>query len=111
MLHIREGKGGKDRYVPYPRQLEKSLSGVPIIKCGVRALEYAIKKSVKGAKINKDIHYHSLRHSSASYYLSKGMTLREVQQLLGHSRITTTGIYLHTSPEDVKKRMGDIWGE
>jgi len=108
LLFIREAKGDKDRYVPFPKMLSRDLSGLPI-PCGVRALQIAFKRAALRAKIIKDVHFHTLRHSAASYYLKKGMSLKEVQVLLGHSRIDTTAIYLHANPEDVKNRMEEIW--
>ncbi|MFA7707862.1 MAG: tyrosine-type recombinase/integrase [Candidatus Pacearchaeota archaeon] len=50
-----------------------------------------------------------MRHSGATFYLKQGMNLREVQQLLGHSRIDTTTIYLHINPEDLKKKFESLW--
>jgi integrase/recombinase XerD len=108
MLFIRQGKGGKDRFVPFPERLSKELGGLPV-GVGKRALEIAFKKSVKKAGIMKDLHFHNLRHSSATYYLSRGMNIVQVQQLLGHSRIDTTTIYLSVSPDNVKNAMDEIW--
>lgn len=108
LLFIRQGKGGKDRYVPFPIHFAKNLKGLPI-KCGVRALEIAFKNISKRAGINKDVHFHTLRHSCATNYLSKGMNIVQVQQLLGHSQLNTTTIYLHVSPDDVKNKMDEIW--
>lgn len=108
MLFIRQSKGKKDRYVPIPSPLRKDLKHIPI-KCGVRSLRAAFDDKVFKAKIEKNITFHTLRHSCASYYLSKGMDIKQVQQLLGHSRITTTEIYLHTNPEAIKSKMEEIW--
>jgi len=59
--------------------------------------------------LGKRIHMHTLRHSAATYYLSQGMNIREVQQLLGHSNIQTTQIYTHVTTDDIKKKMDEIW--
>lgn len=59
--------------------------------------------------INKKIHFHTLRHSGATFYLNKGMNLREVQQLLGHSRIDTTTIYTHINPSDLQNKFKELW--
>ncbi len=109
MLHIRQAKGKKDRYVPIPPPLRKSLKYIPI-KCKKRSIQMAFSDKVFRAKIPKNVSFHTLRHSCASYYLSKGMDIKQVQQLLGHSRITTTEIYLHTNPEAIKNKMEEIWG-
>ena len=108
MLYIRQAKGKRDRYVPIPSPLRKDLKHIPI-KCGIRALRAAFNDKVYKAKIAKNVTFHTLRHSCATYYLSQGMDIKKVQQLLGHSRITTTEIYLHTNPEDIKERMEEIW--
>jgi len=108
MLYIRQAKGKKDRYVPIPAPLRKDLKHIPI-KCKKRSLQAAFDDKVFKAKITKNVTFHTLRHSCASYYLSQGMDIKQVQQLLGHSRITTTEIYLHTNPEAIQKRMEEIW--
>jgi len=107
-LFIRQGKGKKDRYVPIPSPIVRDLSNIPItIKR--RALQDAIGKISERA-IKKKIHFHTLRHSGATYYLKQGMNLREVQQLLGHSRIDTTTIYTHISPNDLQNKFKELWG-
>ena len=108
MLFIRQAKGRKDRYVPYPKGLNKSFKNIPL-KCGIRALQLAFKEAVKRSGIKKDVHFHTLRHSSATFYLNKGMNLRAVQNFLGHSNLNTTQIYTHVNPEDVKNSMDKIW--
>jgi integrase len=106
-LFIRQGKGKKDRYVPIAKPLEKDLKHIPI-KLKKRALQHSINK-ISQETINKKIHFHTLRHSGATFYLSKGMNLREVQQLLGHSRIDTTTIYTHISPSDLQNKFKELW--
>jgi integrase/recombinase XerD len=109
LLFIQQSKGKKDRYVPFPEKFAKDLKQVPL-EMGARALEIAFKKALQKAEITKDAHFHTLRHSSATYYLSNGMNIVQVQQLLGHSRLDTTSIYLHVSPDNVKNEMDRIWG-
>jgi len=106
-LHIRQGKGGKDRMVPIAKPLIKDLKHIPI-KIKRRALQHAISK-IAQESINKKIHFHTLRHSGATFYLNQGMNLREVQQLLGHSRIDTTTIYTHINPSDLKNKFKSLW--
>ena len=101
-LHIKQAKGNKDRDIPIMDKVKHHLRYVPI-KVGVRALERAIKRHSKKS-IGKDIHPHTLRHSGATYYLNeKGIDIRYIKDLLGHARISTTDIYLHTTPLNLKK--------
>jgi integrase/recombinase XerD len=108
MLFIRQSKNHKDRYVPFPEQFSRDLKNLPVNK-GIRALQKAVKASSIKAGIAKDVHFHTLRHSCATFYLGKGMNLVQVQQMLGHSQIGTTMIYLHVSPDNVKNTMDEIW--
>ena len=106
-IFVRAGKGEKDRYIPIPKPLLKDLKNLPV-NLKVRALEYAIKRIAKKA-INKDIHFHTLRHSAATFWLSQGMDIRQIQVLLGHSSLNTTMIYTHVSMEAVEKKFEEIY--
>lgn len=125
-LHIRvvDGKGGKDRTVPVepwlidavqtwqkvraglpgdPQSLFVTLKGEPINDRYVRAM---VKREAVAAGIaDKDIHPHTLRHSFASELLEDGFTIREVQDLLGHSDLSTTMIYTHVNPVHMAEKM------
>ena len=105
---VRTGKGEKDRYIPIPKPLLKDLKNLPV-NLKVRALEYAIKRIAKKA-INKNIHFHTLRHSAATFWLSQKMDIRKIQVLLGHSSLNTTMIYTHVSLEDIEKNFEEIYG-
>lgn len=102
-IHVKQGKGKKDRDIPIARPIEKGLSHLPI-GMSRQALDKAIKKYFPKA------HMHTLRHSCATYYLNeKGMDIRQVQALLGHSDIKTTQIYTHVRPEDLKNKFENMW--
>jgi len=102
-IHILDAKGGKDRDIPIMKPLERGLSNLPI---GVK--ERQLQLDIK--KIFPDLHFHSLRHSGATFYLNvKRIDIRLLQQLLGHSRLDTTQIYTHVTSKDLKDRFNDVW--
>lgn len=104
LIRIKEGKGAKDRNIPIPPQASGGLKYIPV-GCGVRALQIAFNKKSEEVLGNK-LKFHLLRHSGASYYINdKGWSTREVQVLLGHSRISTTEIYTHVKPENLISKM------
>jgi integrase len=104
LIWIKQGKGSKDRKIPIAPEVMKGLRHLPI-GCGVRALEIKFKLICKEI-LNKDLHFHCLRHSGITHYLvKKRWSSLEVQRLAGHSRITTTQIYSHINPQDLVNRM------
>jgi site-specific recombinase XerD len=113
VLHVRGGKGNKDRYVPLPeyslRQLrqqwlrhrhpiwlfpERGLLNAekPMHESGVQK---AFRAAWRQSGINKAASVHTLRHSYATHLLEAGVNLRLIQSYLGHTSLSTTAIYTH----------------
>jgi integrase/recombinase XerD len=117
VIHIRGGKGRKDRDVMLsPKLLEelrahgRRLRRRPITwlfpgnyhHSGDRPIDtktvwHACKEAAKRAGIQKGVHLHTLRHSFATHLLEAGADLRTIQILLGHRDLEETTIYLHLS--------------
>lgn len=115
------GKGNKDRLVPVSENvvplLEKYVdryapkiyffehNGKPIVPSTVFRI---VKRAASRAGIKKDIHPHTLRHSFATHLIMNNVNVKIVQELLGHSNLTTTSIYLHVADKekfDAVKRL------
>ena len=106
LIRIKQAKGNKDRNIPLPKQSIRGLSNLPI-KCGIRALQISFKRYAKKL-LDRDLRFHTLRHSGATHYLNKKiLNLRQVQRLLGHSNLSTTSIYTHVRDEDMIKAFWD----
>jgi len=107
LIMIKQAKGNKDRNIPIIKPLKinersvlNALKYLPV-GCGARALQYSFKQKAKEV-LNKDLHFHTLRHSGATWLLNKKKwDIRQVQIFLGHSKIQTTEIYTHVSPQDL----------
>jgi len=107
-LHIKQGKGKKDRDIPIMKPAIFYFRFLPL-DVTRQALHKAVKKLGKEV-LRKDIHFHTLRHSGASFYLNeKGIDIRHIQELLGHSRLSTTQVYLHVNPQQLKNAFNEAW--
>ncbi|MGC8609771.1 MAG: site-specific tyrosine recombinase/integron integrase [Thermoplasmata archaeon] len=118
IIHIKSGKGDKDRIViidPKVIELikeylknEKRFSGPLFIskkKMRITSthIERIVKKYVKLAGITKKVTPHTFRHTFATILLKNGADIRFIQQLLGHSSISTTQIYTHVDENSLKE--------
>ncbi len=116
------GKGDKQRVVPFGRPAAKALvawleSGRP--RCVTSLTDSAVFLGRRGARVDQrqlrdslhrlcamagvpDIGPHGLRHSAATHLVARGADLRSVQEVLGHSSLTTTQRYTHVSTERLR---------
>ena len=113
LIRIKEAKGKKDRNIPIMPEMFRHFKEIPM-KCGVRALEYAFKNSLRKAKIKEHLYFHSLRHSSATWLLNiKKWDIRYVQIFLGHSRLDSvpdyTPIMIKTKGQIDILSIEDLW--
>ena len=105
-IHIKEGKGKKDRIVPllYPIDEQQLKDNLPM-PCGIRALQ-KMMTLLSERILKRRISMHTLRHSFATYWLNdRGKDIRHIQKFLGHASIRTTQIYTHVNPEDLRREF------
>jgi len=107
-IKVTSGKGGKDRIVPLPKRIDaKALKLLPLT-IQRRIIQRRITRIGK-IVLNKDISFHTLRHGFATHLVNSGRPLHELQMLMGHSRLDTTSIYLHSSPKDAVRGARDAF--
>ena len=136
-VRVRQGKGGKDRYIPLPKSTYNLLveywkthrnnvlifpalgrngkkgrtAIVPMARTSVQQIMRRILKELP--KIKKHATLHTLRHSYATHLIEAGVNLRIVQQYLGHSSLETTIRYLHVTDmgnSDAAARINRLMG-
>jgi site-specific recombinase XerD len=121
LIHIRHGKGGRDRYVPlsltllatlrvyyrwmrpqtwlFPGTVHNWRADKPITK---RVLWNAVVIAAERAGLHKRVSPHLIRHSYATHLLESGADLRTIQLLLGHVEVRHTVLYLHLSQKHLQ---------
>src|SRR5262245_40077121 len=127
IIHIRQGKGNRDRDVPLTPKLLKTLreywrwmkpktylfpgmvgnwrADKPLTpKC----VWTAVQDGAKRAGIKKRVSPHTLRHSFATHLLENGADLRTIQLLLGHAELEATTVYLHLSRRHLQAVVNPI---
>lgn len=119
MLHVQQGKGRKDRYVPLCDMLIRGLksyifsenpetwlfNGKPVGSAGgdfesrysQKGVQWAVNQARKAAGIKKEMSVHTLRHTYATHLLEDGLDITTIKDLLGHTCIDTTMVYLHVA--------------
>lgn len=132
-LHVRQGKGRKDRYVPLCEMLVRGIrtyleAEKPVlylfngkgrtgeyVAMTARGVQWATREARRLSGIQKLVTAHSLRHSYATHLLEMGTDIVTLKELLGHSNILTTMEYLHvarlsrnTPFSPLEKLYGDV---
>jgi site-specific recombinase XerD len=124
LIHVRDGKRARDRYVPLPERLLAFLReywrqvrpsapwlfpghkpGRPITPHAVRD---ALARGIRKAGIHKRVTLHSLRHSYATHLLEGGTDIRVIQALLGHASIRSTMRYAQVSRARLAKTKSPL---
>jgi site-specific recombinase XerD len=129
LVHIRQGKGSRDRDVPlspalletlreywrwmkpktylFPGTVDNWRADKPILP---KVVWEACRDAAQRAGLNKKVSPHTLRHSYATHLLEAGADLRTIQLLLGHSNLNHTTVYLHLSQQHLQAVANPIDG-
>jgi len=118
-VHIKQGKGKKDRYVVLSNYIAQSFGKylaevkpqvylfegqTPGQPMGERSIQYVINEALQKTSIKKAASMHTLRHSFATHLLEDGVNIQTIQKLLGHADMRTTLVYLHVA--QIKPTLG-----
>jgi integrase/recombinase XerD len=118
VIHVRQGKGRKDRYVMLSEQLLAILRAYwrcarlqhflfpgpdPERPITARTVQRACRDAVRAAGLDPSVTVHTLRHSFATHLLEQGVDIRVIQDLLGHRHITSTTRYARVAVNTIRK--------
>ncbi len=109
MVHVRQGKGSKDRYLPMGTMLARGIRDYIAAEkprqflfeghdgnvFSQRGTQWVVSQAVKKSGVVKEVSVHTLRHTYATHLLEQGVNILTIQNLLGHAAIETTMVYLH----------------
>ena len=111
VINVTKAKGGKQRMVHLDAETIKMLAEYvsaqqlpddrPIFTLKQRQVRNIVKRY--GSVIGKDAHPHTFRHSYAIHCVRNGWDIRRLQQVLGHSSLNTTAVYLKFNDRDIKE--------
>jgi site-specific recombinase XerD len=115
VIHVKSGKGDKDRIVFLHPKLKEIIQSYGVEKKGAvlksqrggrynkATIQKIVVKAAEKAGVKKNVTPHTLRHCFATHLLEAGADIRYIQELLGHKNLQTTQIYTHVANKDVKK--------
>jgi integrase/recombinase XerD len=115
LLHVRSGKGDKDREVVLEEKsrsaldrylAERATTGVEsprLFPVSPVTVERMVRKAAKDAGLVQRVTPHVLRHTLATALLSRGCDIRYIQRLLGHASVATTQIYTHVDTNSLRE--------
>jgi site-specific recombinase XerD len=114
IVMVKSGKGAKDRAAPLPQPLlvrlrhywknDRPASTAPLLFVNTEGtvihettLQKTFTAACKDAKLSRHATIHTLRHSYATHLIEAGISLRTVQDILGHAHLRTTEVYMHVT--------------